>query len=377
MAQTYFASIQPGLEEALLREVRRAGGNRARILHGGVEFDAARKTLYAAHLHLSTPSRIWLRVDEFRARDAPELYNKTRRYGWERLIGGEHAIEVRASSSKSRLYHTGKIKDAVADGIRDRFADDLADESAPRVGDVPAKADNRLCVMARIHDDRCQLNLDASGDLLHRRGWRTEIGEAPMRETIAAAMLEMVEWNPEEGLVDPMCGSGTIAIEAALRATGRAPGLARDFAFQRWRNFQPERYAAMAEELQAEVTDAIPAPIVGRDRAAQVVDIAKRNAGRAGVESLVTFEKADLIDAALPDQPRWIVTNPPYGDRLSDEGAVDALLNQWREREEPGHLVFLWPRDRRDAVKKRAGENLTPKTTFENGGIAVDLWSSL
>lgn len=375
MAQSYFASIQPGLEPALLNEVRRLGGKRAKLLAGGVEFDAARKTLYAAHLELSTPSRIWLRVDEFRARDAPELYNKTRRYGWERLIGGEHTIQIRASASKSRLYHTGKIRDAVVDGLRDRFKEELGDEGTPTI--VDSGGPDVQCIMVRIHDDRCQLNLDASGDLLHRRGWRTEIGDAPLRESIAAAMLETIEWDPADGLVDPMCGSGTIPGEAACRALGRPPGLERAFAFQKWRNFQPDRYEAIRDALRTQIKSELAAPIIGRDRSEEVIEVARRNAGRAGVGDQVAFSVADLSETALPDDTSWIVTNPPYGSRLDDDGALQLLLDAWHPHAGSCRLAFLWPRERRNDIEQREkAKSLERATTFENGGLAVDLWCS-
>ena len=368
MAQTYFASIQPGLEEALLSEIRRLGGKRPTVLRGGVEFDAARKTLYAAHLELSTPTRIWLRVDEFRARDAPELYNKTRRYGWERLLGGNHRIAIRAHSSKSSLYHTGKISDAVRDGLRDHFAEDLDGASPPDFTDE--RGDSDQLVMARLHDNRCQLNLDASGALLHRRGWRTEAGEAPLRETIAAAILECIDWEPQWGLVDPMCGSATIPIEAARRAIGYPPGLDRSFAFQRWRNFQPDRFEAKTQELRAQIGSELPAPIVGRDRDDEVLAMAARNAERADLSSLVDLDVAELSDTPLPESTAWIVTNPPYGERLEGDGVLDALLAAWRSGTAKRKVAFLWPSSRRDEVN----ESLQCRTTFENGGIGVDLW---
>ena len=374
MAQTYFASIQPGLEPALLTEVRRMGGKRARILDGGVEFDAARKTLYAAHLQLTTPTRIWLRVDEFRACDAPELYNKTRRYGWERLLGGEHAIQVRANSSKSRLYHTGKIRDAVVDALRDRFDQDLDNESTPTF--VDSGGPDVQCIMVRLHDDRCQLNLDASGDMLHRRGWRTEIGEAPLRESIAAAMLETIEWKPEYGLVDPMCGSGTIPGEAACRAVDSPPGLQRSFAFQKWRNFQPERYSEIRGKMRDDINDTVAAPIIGRDKDSNVIEVARRNLDRAGVADFVELSVADLSDTALPDGDYWIVTNPPYGSRLEDGNALTYLLDAWKGRDGDGELCFLWPRERRAEVADHHDGALQPVTTFKNGGLSVDLWHS-
>ena len=372
MAQTYFASIPPGLERALLDEIRDLGGNRPEVLHGGVEFDAARKRLYLAHLQFRTPTRIWLRVDEFRARDAPELYKKTRRFDWERLLGGEHKIQIRAHSSESRLYHTGKIRDAVADGLRDRFSDELDGETAPEI--VDDADDDTLTIMARLADDRCQLNLDASGERLHRRGWRIDPGKAPLRENLAAAILELIDWAPEDGLVDPFCGSATFPIEAACRAVDRAPGLDRPFALEKWRNFQPERFEKMREELRQQIRDEAPAPIIGHDIDSEIVGIARMNAVRAEVADHVALTESPIADLQVPDGVGWIVTNPPYGDRLDESGVLVDLVEQWRELDTDCNLAFIWPADDRPRVNDLAAGDLERRTSFDHGGTRIDLW---
>ncbi len=373
MAQTYFASIQPGLEDTLLQEIRRLGGKRPKKVYGGVEFDAARKTLYGAHLQLRTPTRIWMRIDEFRARDAPELYRKTRRYSWERLIGGDHKLIVRAHSSRSSLYHTDKIKEAVMGALNDRFSKDLTGETSPEFVDTPAE-DTQL-IMARIEEDRCELSLDASGELLYRRGWRTEVGRAPLRETLAATLLELAAWNKDESLLDPFCGSGTIPIEAACLAAGRPPGLDRDFAFQSWRNYQPERFEEIRQAFLDDAHKELPAPIYGRDRNPKVIEAANRNATRARVADLIKFEAVDLEESEIPDTVDSIVTNPPYGNRLDKGSALDVLLARWKSRAERCHLSFLWPRDGRDVIQRRA-PSLRIAASFENGGLPVDFWTS-
>ncbi len=372
MAQTYFASIQPGLEEALLTEIRRLGGKRPRKVYGGVEFDAARKTLYAAHLQLATATRIWLRVDEFRARDAGELYRKTRRFEWERLLVGGETIHLRAYSSNSRLYHTGKIADAVIDGLRDRFLEDLP--GTPALEFTDSADEEAQLLMARLDEDRCQLSLHASGPLLHRRGWRTESGEAPLRETIAAAILELIDWQPGQGLADPMCGSATIPIEAARRALNYPPGLNRSFAFQAWKNFQPARFAEIADELGRRIASEVPAPILATDRAEEVLKRARRNADRAEVGEHLSFSQSLAKDTSIPEQVSWLVTNPPYGARLDEDNALAELIGLWRGLSHPCGLAFLWPCSRRDAVYGFKEKRLTRLTSFENGGLPVDLW---
>jgi putative N6-adenine-specific DNA methylase len=189
-------------------------------------------------------------------------------------------------------------------------------------------------MIVRGEDDRFTVSADSSGELLHRRGWRTEAGEAPLRETLAAGVLLLASWRPAEPLVDPTCGSGTFLVEAALAATGRAPGAGRSFAFQRW----PGHDAELLDRLVAGIRPhPAPAAIRGSDADAAVVEVARRNAERAGVAGAVTIEHAPVHAARLPDGPTGlVVANPPYGHRLDATRALYrdlgrlARQNRWR-----------------------------------------------
>ncbi len=376
MAQTYFATVAPGLEDALLSEVRSIGGKRARLLRGGVEFDAARKTLYRAALCLRTANRLWLRVDEFRSRDAPELYNKTRRFGWERLLAPSQPIAIRARSNDSNLYHTGKIADAVGDAIADHFRNDLQRSPPSVVDGTPSNSQTALTVMARLKDNRCQLNLDASGQLLHKRGWRPQQATAPLRESLAAAVLNLSGWTPDIPLLDPLCGSGTIPIEAAHQSLARPPGLERSFALETWANHQPKKFTAIANELRQAVSDSLQAPIIGADRDASVLQLARDTSSRAGLHDLLDWQHRPLqrwiSEPPFEDRPFTVVTNPPYGHRLDIDTPMLSQLIELAQTG-PATVVFLWPSDRRDRVEANAD---APQriTQFHNGGIAVDLW---
>ncbi len=373
MAQTYFATIAPGLEDVLLQELRTIGAKRPRVLHGGVEFDAARKTLYAAALRLRTANRLWLRVDEFRARDAPELYNKTRRYDWSRLIKPNAHLAIRARSGHSNLYHTDKIREAVEDALRDHFSEDQGLE-APTFSDP---SDGALTILARLEDNRCQLSLDAAGDRLHKRGWRTHHGGAPLRESLASALLSLSGWTPDIPLLDPLCGSGTIPIEAALQSIQRAPGLDRSFALQQWQNHLPDRFQSIVHDLRQATTDSLQAPIMGADRDASVLSMADQHEAQASIDGLIEWTCRELTAWADDppfddDQPFMVVTNPPYGHRLSLE---DQLLDQLLAFTDVGRttLCFVWPSDRRDQIhQRRPGAQRLAQ--FKNGGIAIDAW---
>ncbi len=302
MAQTYFATIEPGLEEALLGEVRDLGGKRAKAIRGGVEFDATNTVFYRAALRLRCANRLWLRVDEFRARDKEELYRKTKRFEWDRLLPPGAQVRVVATSRRSRLNHTGLIEETVQAALPD------AAESG--------KTATQLTVMARLDDDRCELSLDATGEILFRRGWKRDVGHAPLRETVAASILRLADWTPDLPVVDPLCGSGTFVIEAAQRSAGIAASANRDLDFHQWANFRSELW----EEVAAEPNETHDARHRGADADSDVVSGARANAARAGVDDRTTFEVAEVANLPAPSAPRGLlVANPPWNLRIADE----------------------------------------------------------
>jgi putative N6-adenine-specific DNA methylase len=357
MAQTYFATINPGLEEALLAEVRGLGGKRAKVLNGGVEFDATNTVFYRCAYRLRCANRLWLRMDEFRSRDAPELFNKTRRIDWARLLPPDAPIEVRAVSHGSRLYHTGKVEETVRQAIDESLGRDPLREGVP------------LHVLARVVDDRCQLSLDASGELLFRRGWKVAVGEAPIRESIAAAVLRLVEWDPHTSLVDPFCGSGTFVVEAAARVGGLAAGRDRDFAFHRWKNFRPKLWKDVTNETAEGPPKKLP-ELVGFDLSPAAVEAARHNAERAAVESVCRFEVRDVGQLEpVGERPGFIVTNPPWDVRIEDPGqaAIPTLVRRFRQEFDGWKLAVVSP-------TRLMPDEARVVTRFDHGSIEVCLW---
>lgn len=365
MSQLWFATCAPGLEEALLAEVRELGGRKARALTGGVEFDASNKSLYSLLYRIRGANRLYMRVDEFRARDLPEIYNKTRRIDWERLVGADHRIALTAYSIESRETHTDKIAESVAFAITEHFEEDLGVE-AP---EVFATGDDVQLLMARVEDNRCTLNLDASGELLFRRGWRTEQGEAPLRESYGAALLQLLEWTPDEPLVDPMCGSGTIAVEAATIAANRPPGSYRNFAIETWANFREETWKKVNSEPPVS-PDGVT--IVGRDADDEVVSVARANADRAVVAELVAFDSADVSTMEPPAESGLVLTNAPYGVRIEDAmDSIHALCERFDTRFSGWRMGVLV---HRDVTLPLPNKRVTRLADFRNGGIPVRLW---
>ena len=354
MAQRYFATINPGLEAALLTEVRALGGKRAKTVSGGVEFDATNTVFYRAAYRLRCANRLWLRMDEFRARDAGELSRKTARIDWARVIAADVPVEVRGISHGSRLNHTGTIAEVVQQAINASLGREQP------LGDS-------LTVLARVADNRCELSLDASGDLLYQRGYKQDAVAAPLRESVASALLRTVNWTPEQALIDPFCGSGTIAIEAAASARGLAAGSTRGFALQRWANFRPPLWDEVCAETH-EPTEI--RAIAGFDSDPQAITASRHNAARAQVEPHCTFSEAD-VDAFDPHtiaDAGWIVTNPPWNERLPDpgQGALNTLLKRYDAHGAGWNMAVVAPR----TWNPGRGE-VVAKT--ELGGIAVSV----
>jgi putative N6-adenine-specific DNA methylase len=274
-------------------------------------------------------------------------------------------VHVHVTQRGSRLYHTGAIAENVALALREAMGRELAL--------VPATEATQT-VFVRGERDRWTFSLDASGERLDRRGWRLERGAAAVRETLAALVLELAGWDPQQALVDPACGSGTLAVEAALRALDAAPGLGRSFACEAWRGCEPAVAERIREEARARRREAPPAPIVAADRSEAALERARRNAERAGCAGAIRFEHAALDALAPPAGSGLVVLDPPYGRRTGSasqarrdiEAWVDVLRQRWR-----GWRVALLTPDPRLASRLRLRTEAQHR--LPHGGLRVNL----
>jgi putative N6-adenine-specific DNA methylase len=308
----FYATAALGTADLVARELRALGFAPVRYDAGGATFDGdGLGAGMKACLHLRAAMRVLWPLARFRAADADGLYQGASTVAWEDHLTTETTFAVSASTGAAPpLAHAPflgqRVKDAVVDRLRARFG------ARPDV----SRDDPDVRVYVHLSEEgQASVGLDVSGESLHLRGYRVAPTPAPLRETLAAAVLLASEWRADAPLLDPMCGSGTIAIEAALLAGRVAPGLSRRFGFERWPGFD----RAAWEELRAEARGRIrppPAPIMGRDREPDAVAAARRNAAAAGVS--VEWSVADVREMAPPRDgpPGIIVTNPPYGERL-------------------------------------------------------------
>jgi putative N6-adenine-specific DNA methylase len=250
------------------------------------------------------------RLGEFHASAFSELRKKASRLTWESYLKPGQDISSRVTCHKSRLHHTAGIAERVAGAIADR----LGAESKLVKFDEASEISSQL-IIVRMVNDNCTVSLDTSGALLHRRGYRLETGKAPLRETLAAGMLMAAGWDMTAPFVDPFCGSGTIAIEAALMALGIPPGANRDFAFMKWPCFDKHKWEGVLSHSLREKKLARP-KIHASDRDEGVIQMAINNAERAGVQQNIQFS-AQAFSAIKPDNTKgWVITNPPYGVRV-------------------------------------------------------------
>ena len=327
-----FAVSAPGVETITAGELAALGLAGGVVVPGGVEFPGDRTALYRANLELRTAGRVLLRAGRFQARAFTDLRRRAVRVPWERFLAPGEALALRVTCRKSRLYHSGAVAERIAEAIAERLGfaparvSAAADPDASEPGPEAAGGPRVQLVLARLDHDVCTLSIDSSGEPLHRRGWRQETGRAPLRETLAAALLLASGWDGTSPLVDPFCGAGTIPIEAALLARRRAPGRGRAFACQAWRDFDSAAFARLCGVADARAAAApAPPPILGCDRDAGAIAAARANALRAGVAGDLTLAQSALSKLAPQPGPGFVVSDPPHGVRLRSGGDLRNL----------------------------------------------------
>ncbi len=383
----FFAVVTPGLEALSEQELERSGAKVSEISHGGVAFSADLLGACALHLNARTLGRIWLRLGDFRARSFPDLYNGVAAIDWPRHLAVGTPVRIKASATASRLNHVGRIQDTAMAGIRHHLA--LASEGP---------SEGSQAILVRMEQDRCTVSLDMSGDHLHKRGYREATGKAPLRETMAAALLQWAGWDGTTPLLDPMCGVGTLLIEGAWMASGRAPGLGRSFAFERWPRYDqygwrrlkaeaeaaasPAAEAAPAISPSAEATPAgeaaSPRPLIlGADRDPEAISAAIANVARAGLADAISLTVADVSDLTPPEgvPPGLIVCNAPYGERLGSPKALASVykrLGKAARQFEGWRLLLLHTRpELRQQFEGACARKPSDKLIFHHGGLKV------
>jgi len=319
-----FAVVTPGLESIAFKEMQGSGLSHLTKENGGILYQGDLNTIYRSNLNLRTVSRILVRLGHFHASAFSELRKKASRLPWEKFIAPGQPLSIRATSHKSRLYHSDGVVERILGAINDRLGS-ISTHHKP--SGLYEKNPVQL-VVVRIVNDECMISIDSSGELLHRRGYRLETAKAPLRETLAASLIIASGWDEKAPLLDPFCGSGTIPIEAALMAKGIPPGYSREFSFMLWPNYDRAIWENMVSEYKIKPSKELPI-IQASDRDAGAIEISRANAERAGVLDLIEFNCRAISSIAPPDNPGFIVTNPPYGLRVSSSKDLRNLYAQF------------------------------------------------
>jgi putative N6-adenine-specific DNA methylase len=309
-----FLAAPPGLEPLLRDEAASLGFADPQVAPGGVLVCGGWSEVWRANLMLRGAGRVLARVGAFHAVHLAQLDKRAHRLPWAEILAPGVPVRVDAACQRSRIYHAGAAAQRIARAIADAVG-------------APEAPDAEVRVLVRIVDDLCTVSLDTSGEPLHRRGFKTEVGKAPLRETLAALFLRDCDYAGAEPVIDPMCGSGTFVIEAAEIALGLAPGRARPFAFERLAGFDPAAWSAL--RAAASAPRATDLRFFGFDRDAGAVAAATANAERAGVAAATEFRQQTVSALAPPPElagrPGLVIVNPPYGERIGDKGDLRAL----------------------------------------------------
>ena len=315
-----------GLEAVLKREILDLGYEISEVEDGRVTFYGDADAICRANIFLRTAERILLKVGSFRAVTFEELFDKTKELSWEDYIPQNGKFWVaKAASVKSKLFSTSDIQSIMKKAMVRRMQECYCVEWFPENG---ASYPVRVFLMKDI----VTVGIDTTGISLHKRGYREVSGKAPITETLAAALIMLTPWRKDRILVDPFCGSGTFPIEAAMMAANIAPGMNRSFLSEKWDNLIAKKnWYDVIDEANDMICDDVEVDIQGYDVDSSVIKIARRNAREAGVDHLIHFQERDVKDLNHPKKYGFIITNPPYGERLEDKKDLPDLYRAFGE----------------------------------------------
>ena len=337
-----FVTCPRGLEAPLSQELEQLKCQDIRAVDGGVACKGGMGQVYRINLHSRTASRVLLRLTKSGYRSEQDIYKAAKNIRWTDWFDLEQTFKVKVEGKRAQVKSLDfvglKIKDAVCDVFRD------ACDARPSVGKI--RPDIRI--HAFIDERDIQIFIDTSGEALFKRGYRQDTGEAPMRENLAAGLLLLAGYDGSQPFQDPFCGSGTIVIEAAWIATRRAPGLMRRFGFEKLKNFDAALWKKLQHEAETQIRPA-PAPISGSDNDRYMIRAAVANAQAAEVDTFIRFEVKDAQDTRPNGEGGILISNPPYGVRLAEVQALQALypqLGAWLKQHYAGWLAGMFTGDR-------------------------------
>lgn len=362
----YFATVARGLEAIAAQELEHLGAKDIRPDFTGVHFAGDLAVLYRVNLWARTIFRVLTKLQEFPCPDANRLYQEVQKIDWQQYLQPHNTLAVNATGGNNQLNHTHftalQVKNAIVDQQRRQFH---------RRSSIDTENPD-LLINVHIHQQRCILSLDSSGASLHRRGYHPAMGIAPLKETLAAALLDMAEWEPSQPFLDPLCGSGTLPLEASLKALNIAPGLFRtEFAFEKWPDFDAKLWEQLRKEAESSQLQTLKAPITGSDKDSDTLAQARINAEQCGVGDKVKFTQTELQELEAPTDSGIIICNPPYGERLGNAtelGDFYKLLGDILKQRFKGWTAFVLTGNKE--LAKRVGLKAARRIPVYNGFIS-------
>lgn len=357
-----------GLESIVKDELWKLGFEIINVENGQISFRADFYGLAKANLWLRCAERVFLKMGEFPARDFDELYDNTRNLPWEEWLPVNANFPVTGKSVKSVLHSVPAcqsiIKKAIVDRLKDKYRKDWFEEDGPLYP-----------VYFALYKDRITLSINTSGEGLHKRGYRELSAEAPFQETLAAAILYLSRWQPDRILIDPFCGSGTIPVEAALMGRNIAPGIQRRFVAEEWPQLGKKIWQeARAEAKALEIDDPGFRLLMGSDIDPQVIKIARHHAKKAGVDDCIHFQTASFEDFQSSRKYVCIITNPPYGERLSDRKEVEKLYRLMGRKLLPQDTWSFYILTSHPDFERLFGKRASKRRKLYNGGIECQFY---
>lgn len=365
MRYELIATATFGLEAVVRREIESLDYKVLKTEDGKVTFEGDERAIVRSNLWLRTADRVLLKMAEFEARTFEELFQQTKALMWEALIPPDGKFTVTGTSVKSQLHSVPACQGICKKAIASRLGEAYMMETLPETG-------AEYTVKVTILKDRVTLTVDTSGSGLHKRGYRVKTVAAPIKETLAAAMVQLSFWNKDRVLLDPCCGSGTIAIEAAMIGRNIAPGLSRSFACEEWESIDKKLWKEEKKRAYDLMDDEAKLDIVAIDIDKMAIEAAKENAIEAGVDECIRFINADMARIKASKPSGIIITNPPYGERIGEQKQIAAIYSKYKKffAENPSWSMFMVTTDK-DIEAKVFGRKADRRRKLYNGRLEV------
>jgi putative N6-adenine-specific DNA methylase len=361
------ATAAMGLEALVAKEVR-ALGYECEVENGKVIYTGDENAIARSNLWLRTADRIKIKVGEFKAYTFDELFEKTKALPWEKYLPEDAEFPVTGKSVKSKLFSVSDCQAIVKKAVVDRM------KSHYKRNSWFEETGAYFRIEVALLKDVATITIDTSGQGLHKRGYRIDQGEAPLKETLAAALVSLTNWNPDKPFIDPFCGSGTIPIEAALIGQNIAPGFNREFVSENWNWFPSNVWDEARTEAEDLAKYDQPLDIMGTDIDHRMIKIAQENSFEAGLGDLIQYKQMQVRDITTPKEYGVIVGNPPYGERLGEKPAVEQMYKEMGQAFSKLDTWSIYIMTSNENFEQFYGKPATKKRKLFNGFIRTDLY---